>query len=95
LFLIVFSLVYYTVLLLFVSVFFDLEVSIMKCGLTFSACVLAVAAQISLAGQWYVSPDGKSSNPGTREAPWDIASALDGEQKVPAGDNLKQTLNPY
>ena len=60
----------------------------MKCGLTFSVCVLAVAAQISLAGQWYVSPDGKSSNSATREAPWDIASALDGRQKVAAGDTI-------
>jgi hypothetical protein len=49
---------------------------------------VAVAAQISLAGQWYVSPDGKSSNPGTAEAPWDIASALDGRQKVAAGDTI-------
>lgn len=60
----------------------------MKRSFIFSACVLAVTAQISLAGQWYVSPDGKSSNPGTREAPWDIASALDGRQKVTAGDTI-------
>jgi len=60
----------------------------MKCGLTFSAFVLTAAAQISLAGQWYVSPDGKSSNPGTREAPWDIASALDGQKKVAPGDTI-------
>ena len=60
----------------------------MKRGLIFSACVLAVAVQISLAGQWYVLPDGKSSNPGTREAPWDIASALDGRQKIAAGDTI-------
>lgn len=95
LFLIVFGLAYYTVAMLFVSVFFDVEVSIMKRGFIFSACVLAVTAQISLAAQWYVSLDGKPSNPGTREAPWDITSALDGRQKVPAGDNLKQTLYDY
>jgi hypothetical protein len=47
-----------------------------------------LAAQISLASQWYVSPDGKSANPGTHDKPWDIASALDGKQKVAAGDTI-------
>jgi hypothetical protein len=34
----------------------------------------------------YVSADGAPGNPGTRESPWDLASALDGRQKVAPGD---------
>jgi hypothetical protein len=49
---------------------------------------LLLAVQISSATQWYVGPEGKSTNPGTQEAPWDIASALDGTQKVAAGDTI-------
>jgi len=53
-----------------------------------SLCLLAVTVSVCSAGQWYVAPDGKSSNPGTKQAPWDIASALDGTQKVEAGDTV-------
>ena len=49
---------------------------------------LLLVVQISSASQWYVSPDGKSANPGTQDKPWDIASALDGTQKVTAGDTI-------
>jgi hypothetical protein len=34
----------------------------------------------------YAAPDGRAGNPGTREAPWDLASALDGRHKVAPGD---------
>jgi hypothetical protein len=64
------------------------EAPIMKYGSILSAYVLAAATQMTLAGQWYVSPDGKPSNAGTQEAAWDIASALDGRQKVAAGDTI-------
>ena len=50
--------------------------------------VFLILIQISSASQWYVSPDGKSTNPGTQDKPWDIASALDGTQKVIAGDTI-------
>ncbi len=50
--------------------------------------VFLILIQISSASQWYVSPDGKSTNPGTQEKPWDISSALDGTQKVTAGDTV-------
>lgn len=36
----------------------------------------------------YVSPDGRPDNPGSPEAPWDLASALAGRQKVAPGDVL-------
>ena len=49
---------------------------------------LSPAAPICSAADWYVGPNGKSANPGTQKAPWDIASALDGRQKIAAGDTL-------
>jgi hypothetical protein len=51
-------------------------------------CVLLLAAKVSSAAQWYIGPDGKAENAGTREHPWDIASVLDGKQKVAAGDTI-------
>ena len=36
--------------------------------------------------QYYVSPQGKPANPGTEAEPWDIASALEGKQKIAPGD---------
>jgi len=38
------------------------------------------------AAEHYVAPDGKQTNPGTKEAPWDILSALGGKQEVKPGD---------
>jgi hypothetical protein len=49
---------------------------------------LLLAVQTSSAAQWYVSPDGKSTNPGSQDKSWDITSALDGRQKVAAGDTI-------
>ncbi len=37
---------------------------------------------------WYVSPWGKAGNPGTPDAPWDLASALNGKQPVRPGDTV-------
>ena len=50
-------------------------------------CVL-MTTQTAWAKDHFVSPDGKSSNRGTMEAPWDIASALGGRQQVAAGDTI-------
>ena len=55
---------------------------------TWFVLLLLLCVQVSLASQWYVSSDGKATNPGTKDAPWDIASALDGSQKVAAGDTV-------
>lgn len=60
----------------------------MKYGLASLVLLLVPAGQVCLAGQWYVAPDGKSTNPGTKQSPWDIASTLGGEQKIIAGDNV-------
>ncbi len=37
---------------------------------------------------WYVAPEGMSANPGTKESPWDIASALNGRRGVRPGDTI-------
>lgn len=36
--------------------------------------------------EYFVSPEGKPNNSGTRDAPWDLTSALAGQQKVFPGD---------
>ncbi len=48
----------------------------------------ACLASSATAAEWYVAPHGAPRNPGTKQEPWDIASALDGKQKVAAGDTL-------
>jgi hypothetical protein len=53
-----------------------------------AVCCLLYPTQTCYAKTWYVGPDGKSDNPGTVDAPWDIASASSGRQKVKAGDTL-------
>ena len=60
--------------------------------------VLALAlapASIAAAAEWFVGPEGKPSNAGTQAAPWDIASALDGKQKVAPGDTLYLLQGTY
>jgi len=60
----------------------------MKYRIVLTVWFLLPAVQVSWAAEWYIRPDGKATNPGTKQAPWDIASALDGKQKVAAGDTL-------
>jgi hypothetical protein len=60
----------------------------MKHGVILIILFLLPAAQMCTAAEWYVSPDGKAANPGTKEAPWDIASALDGKRQIAAGDTI-------
>ncbi|MHC4329353.1 MAG: right-handed parallel beta-helix repeat-containing protein [Planctomycetota bacterium] len=67
----------------------------MRHRLVLSVCLLALTVQVSSASQLYVAPDGKSSNPGTQQAPWDIVSALDGKQKVAAGDTIYLLKGTY
>jgi len=40
------------------------------------------------APEFFVSPEGKPGNAGTKEEPWDIGSALAGRQKVPPGSTV-------
>ncbi|MGB2865379.1 MAG: right-handed parallel beta-helix repeat-containing protein [Sedimentisphaerales bacterium] len=60
----------------------------MKYGIALTILYLLTAAHMSAATEWYAGPDGKAANPGTKEAPWDIASALDGRQQIAAGDTI-------
>jgi len=67
----------------------------MRAAGTLARVCALVGASTSLAAQWFVGPEGKTTNPGTREAPWDIASALDGQQKVAPGDTLLLLAGTY
>lgn len=59
-----------------------------------AAAILALAA-VAWGAEWYVGPDGKPGNPGTKEEPWDIESTLDGKQKVAPGDTLYLLAGTY
>ncbi len=37
---------------------------------------------------WYVAAEGTSANAGTKESPWDLASALNGRKEVGPGDTI-------
>ena len=45
-------------------------------------------AQPAWAAEWYVAVAGKPEGNGTKQAPWDLGSALGGRQKVAPGDTL-------
>src|SRR5262245_36190184 len=40
------------------------------------------------AREHYVGPEGEAANPGTTEAPWDLASALAGRKEINPGDDV-------
>ncbi len=40
------------------------------------------------AAQWYAAPRGKPDAQGAKDAPWDLESALSGQQKLAPGDTL-------
>jgi hypothetical protein len=60
----------------------------MKYGIILIILSLSLPVQLCTAADWYVGPDGKAANSGTKESPWDIASALDGKQQITAGDTI-------
>lgn len=45
--------------------------------------------------EFFVSPDGKPENPGTREAPWDLRSTLEGKHELKGGDVIWVTGGTY
>jgi hypothetical protein len=51
------------------------------------ACLL-LWCLVTQGADWYRAPDGRSTNAGTKEAPWDIGSALNGRQEIQPGDTL-------
>ena len=50
--------------------------------------LVATATTCARAADRFVAPDGVASNAGTRESPWDLASALGGAADVRAGDTV-------
>ncbi|HUT36370.1 MAG TPA: hypothetical protein VNE39_22980 [Planctomycetota bacterium] len=58
------------------------------------AIIVALAA-VANAAEWYVGPEGKRTNAGSKDAPWDIESALDGKQKLAPGDTLCLLAGTY
>jgi hypothetical protein len=59
-----------------------------------TAWLLFIAWQVRAADH-YVSPQGTSDGKGTKESPWDIASALAGKQKIAAGDTIWIAAGTY
>lgn len=55
-------------------------------------CCLALSASTA---ERFVAPTGLPGNAGSREAPWDIASALSGVQKIAPGDTLWLLAGTY
>jgi hypothetical protein len=47
-----------------------------------------VLSQDAAPVEHYVTPDGKADNAGTKDMPWDIASTLEGKQKVAPGSTI-------
>ncbi len=43
---------------------------------------LLLSCFLARGADWYVAPDGKGTNSGTKESPWDIASAVNGRKEV-------------
>ncbi|HUG94079.1 MAG TPA: hypothetical protein VML55_24830, partial [Planctomycetaceae bacterium] len=55
----------------------------------------AVSPASSSAADWYVAPQGREQNAGTRESPWDIGTALGGGQKIAPGDTIYLRAGDY
>lgn len=51
-------------------------------------CLVFGGRSWTAAAEWFVGPAGQSDAPGTRESPWDLASALSGRHKLAAGDTV-------
>jgi hypothetical protein len=60
----------------------------MKYGIISIILSLSLPVQLCTAADWYVGPDGKAANLGTKETSWDIASALEGKEQITAGDTI-------
>ncbi len=60
-----------------------------------AGALLALAAPVARAADWYVGPAGSPKGKGTREAPWDVVSALGGKQPVKPGDTLYLLAGTY
>jgi hypothetical protein len=57
-------------------------------------CVLFLSLT-ACGADWYVGPEAGVANPGTKESPWGIASALDGRKEVRPGDTIWLSEGTY
>jgi hypothetical protein len=64
------------------------EVSSMSVCKPVLLALLLFSSLVAQGADWYVAPEGASANPGTKESPWDIASALNGRKEVGPGDTV-------
>lgn len=55
----------------------------------------SLSAPSLAAAEFFAAPTGLQTNAGTRDAPWDIASALDGNRMLTAGDTLWLLAGTY
>jgi hypothetical protein len=65
-----------------------MEVTSMSVRKTVVLVCLLLSCWAAHGADWYVGPNGTAANPGTKESPWDIASALNGRQEVRPGDTI-------
>jgi hypothetical protein len=61
----------------------------------FSWTFLTSAAVPARAAQWYAAPHGTAKGQGTRQSPWDIATALGGKRPIKPGDKLNLLAGTY
>ncbi len=60
-----------------------------------SLAIIWLLASTALGTDYYVGPSGRADSVGTRAAPWDIVSALDGSKKVLPGDRILLLQGTY
>jgi hypothetical protein len=55
-----------------------------------TAATAGPVAQVPIVSgaSYYVAPNGAAGNSGSKDSPWDLASALEGKQKVPPGSTV-------
>ncbi len=65
-------------------------------GIGFAAVLIAILSGTSAgAAEWYASPQGTPQARGTRQSPWDLASALLGKHAIQPGDTLYLRAGTY
>ncbi|MCR4412061.1 MAG: hypothetical protein NUV77_06495, partial [Thermoguttaceae bacterium] len=64
-------------------------------GLCVGILAAALVARPATAASWYVAPGGKPDGAGTKESPWDPASALGGKQRIAPGDTIWIAAGTY
>jgi hypothetical protein len=60
-----------------------------------AAALLLLGSADAQAAEWYIAPSGTLAGKGTRESPWDIATALGGGREVKPGDTMYLLAGTY